>query len=305
MPSIPVHGPCVEKLLAFFPFSRQPACMRIAILGLGIIGGTWARNFIEDGLNVRCWNRTPKDFPCFCSTAAEAAQGADFIFLVLADPPAVESVLGQILGQLGPGQMVIQSSTISAKWSRHFAGQMEATGAMFLEAPFTGSKPAAEQRKTVFYLGGSEQTIEKACEVLGRLASATMHVGPVGSASSLKLAMNLNIAGVAQALCESLTLARAEGIPDQIYFEALDLNVARSGVSDLKQPKLRSEDFSPQFSVKHMAKDLRLALETAEADSLALELTRKVLDSYERGIQAGWAEDDYIGLVRLLKTPRG
>ena len=134
------------------------------------------------------------------------------------DPPAVQSVLNQIKPKLGPGQLVIQSSTISAKWTRLFAGEVQKTGAWFLEAPFTGSKIAAEQRQTVFYLGGDPEIVEKARPVLKSLSSAILHIGPLGSASTLKLAMNLNIAGVAQTLCESLTLCRKAGIPDDIYF---------------------------------------------------------------------------------------
>jgi 3-hydroxyisobutyrate dehydrogenase-like beta-hydroxyacid dehydrogenase len=269
------------------------------MLGLGIIGGAWARNLQADGDEVRCWNRTAKEFPGFVPGAAEAVDGAEFIIVCVADPPAVQSVLNLVLPRLHAGQVVIQSSTISAKWSRLFAGQVEATGAQFLEAPFTGSKPAAEQRKTVFYLGGGAALVERCRPLLSRLSSAILHIGPVGSASSLKLAMNVNIAGIAQTLCESLALARAEGIADETYFEALRVNASRSGVSDLKEPKLRARDYAPQFSVKHMAKDLRLALETAAADGLAMGGTEQVLKAYDAGLAADWGDDDFIGLVRL------
>jgi 3-hydroxyisobutyrate dehydrogenase-like beta-hydroxyacid dehydrogenase len=171
---------------------------------------------------------------------------------------------------------------------------------LFLEAPFTGSKNAAEQRQTVYYLGGTPEVVEKASPILEPLSSAILHIGPLGSASSLKLAMNLNIAGVAQSLCESLTLCRAEGIPDDVYFNALSRNISHSGVSDLKGPKLRQRDYSPQFSLKHMAKDLRLAMETAADLSLSLEQTGYLKKIYDRGMAAGWSDDDFIGLMRLV-----
>ena len=234
--------------------------MRISVLGLGIIGSAWAKNLIADGHAVRCWNRTPKDFPNFHASIQEAVEGAEVIFIVVADPPAVQSVLDQIQARLLPGAMVIQSSTISAKWTQLFAEQVQRTGALYLEAPFTGSKPAAEQRQTVYYLGGEPEVVEKAIPILEPISSAIFHIGSIGSASTLKLAMNMNIAGVAQSLCESLTMCRAAGIPDDVYFRALTRNASRSGVSDLKEPKLRQRDYTPQFSLKHMAKDLRLAL---------------------------------------------
>jgi 3-hydroxyisobutyrate dehydrogenase-like beta-hydroxyacid dehydrogenase len=274
--------------------------MKISVLGLGIIGSAWAKNLIADGHDVRCWNRTLKDFPHFHASIQEAVDGVDIIIIVVADPPAVQSVLDQIKPKLSPGVLVIQSSTISARWTLVFAEQVRQTGALFLEAPFTGSKPAAEQRQTVYYLGGETAVVEKARPVLEPLSSSIFHIGPLGSASTLKLAMNLNIAGVIQSLCESLTLCRAAGIPDDIYFTALSRNAGRSGISDLKAPKLRERDYSPQFSLKHMEKDLRLALETAADLRVSLEQTKNLKKIYDHGMAAGWSEDDFIGLMRIL-----
>ena len=276
--------------------------MKIAILGLGIIGSAWARNLIADGHQVRCWNRTPKEFPHFCASLPEAVADAEAIFLVVADPPAVQSVLDGILPKLRAEQMLIQSSTISARWTLQFAEQVEATGAHFLEAPFTGSKLAAQERKTVYYLGGEADLIEKARPILEPISSVLLHIGPRGTASSLKLAMNMNIAGIAQTLCESLSLCRAAGVSDDVYFHALARNVAHSPLSDLKEPKLRQADYSPQFSLKHMGKDLRLALETAAEHALSIGQTEHLKAAYDRGIAAGWKEDDFIGLIRLLEA---
>jgi 3-hydroxyisobutyrate dehydrogenase-like beta-hydroxyacid dehydrogenase len=217
--------------------------LNIAVLGLGIIGSAWAKNLIDDGNAVRCWNRTPKPFPNFSASIEEAVPDAETIFILVADPPAVQSVLDQIRLQLRPGQLVIQSSTISAEWTLKFAEQVKKTGALFLEAPFTGSKLAAEQRETVYYLGGDTGLIEMARPILEPISTAILHIGPLGSASTLKLAMNMNIAGVGQILCESLTLSRAAGIPDDIYFAALGRNLAHSGLADLKEPKLRPPIF--------------------------------------------------------------
>ena len=271
---------------------------RITVVGLGIIGSAWAQNLHADGLTVRGWNRTPKELPFFEADLARAVADAEMIIIVVADPPAVESLLSVIVPHLKPGQLVAQSSTISAYWTKLFAQRVEATGALFLEAPFTGSKPAAEARKTVFYLGGTTEIVEKARPVLARLSAHILHIGEIGTASSLKLAMNLNLALMLEALSESLTLARSEGIPDEKFFEALHLNVGRSGLSDLKEPKLKSGDYAPQFSLKHMNKDLRLALETAGDVNLP---TAKALKSfYDKGMDGGFGDDDFSGMIRLL-----
>ena len=278
--------------------------MKIAFLGLGIIGSAWAKNLIADGHDVRCWNRTRKDIPNFFETAQEAVRGAEVVFIVVADPPAVQFVLDQIQPELRAGMLVIQSSTISAQWTRLFAAQVQGTGADYLEAPFTGSKLAAENRQTVYYLGGEAALIERARPVLEPISAAILHIGPLGTASTLKLAMNMNIAGVAQSLCARLAFCRAAGISDDVFFGALARNASRSGVSDLKEPKLRQRDYSPQFSLKHMDKDLRLALETAAELSISPEQIRHLKAIYDRGMEAGWADEDFIGLMRLVDADK-
>jgi len=270
----------------------------ISVIGLGIIGSAWAKNLHADGLNVRGWNRSPKDLPFYEPDLARAVADAEMIFIVVADPAAVQSILEVIVPHLKPGQLIAQSSTISAHWSKVFAQQVQAAGAVFLEAPFTGSKPAAEARKTVFYLGGTHEVVERARPVLQRLSAHILHIGPLGTASSLKLAMNLNIALISEALSESLAMARAEGISDETFFDALHINVGRSGFSDLKETKFRTHDYSPQFSLKHMDKDLRLALETA--DGLDLPGAKSLKSFYEEGMKRGYGDEDFTVLMRLL-----
>jgi 3-hydroxyisobutyrate dehydrogenase-like beta-hydroxyacid dehydrogenase len=271
----------------------------VAILGLGIIGEIWARNLIDSGFSVRGWNRSPKLLPYSTPDLHAAIKDATHIIVVVADPPAVASVLEQIKSQLRPGQLVIQSSTISEAWTKQFAALVESTGAAFLEAPFTGSKPAAEQRKTVFYVGGQPEIVEQARPVLEPLSLKIVPIGAIGSASALKLALNLNIAQVAQALNEAITFTRRAGLSDDTFFEALSVNAGRSGLSDLKEPKLKNNDWSPQFSIKHMGKDLRLALESIPAGTLPqLERLQK---TYEAGLEKGWGNEDFCSLIRLLK----
>ncbi len=276
---------------------------KVAVLGLGIIGSAWARNLIEDGLDVSAWNRTPQpDFPHFEADAARAVEGADLIIIVVADPHAVESVLNTIEPKLGAGQIVVQCSTISAHWSKQFAASVEKSGAQFLEAPFTGSKLAAQGRQTVFYVGGDTSILNEARPVLERLSKTILHIGPLGTASTLKLAMNLNIAAIAGALHEGLTLCRQNGIADETFFDALHQNVARSGVSDLKETKLLARDYSAQFSVKHMEKDLRLALETASESGLELPETQAVRSVYQQGLAQDLGDDDFSALIQLLEN---
>ena len=271
---------------------------KTAIFGLGLIGEAWAKNLIADHVPFVCWNRNPKYIPIFEIDAFKAAKEAEVLILVVADPKAVSDVLDQIEPALGPGKCVVQSSTLSRKWTLEFARRVMEKGADFLEAPFTGSKPAAECRKTVFFAGGEPEILEKVRPILELLSQAILYTGKLGTASTVKLAMNLNIALVTQALAESYTFAKQGGISDELYFKALDLNLSKSGIAELKKNKLIQNDFSPQFSLKHMHKDLKLALE-----SVTEELPQaKALNSlYEKGMAQGFGNDDYSGVIRLLK----
>jgi 3-hydroxyisobutyrate dehydrogenase len=273
--------------------------MKIGIIGLGIIGGVWARHYQAAGVLAGAWNRTPQaDFPQWLNSAEAVAAAVDVVQIVVADPPAVRAIIGTILSALGPGKVVVQSSTIDPQSSDEFRCLVVATGARYLEAPFTGSKPAAEQRQSVFYLGGDEALIAEVEPLLALVSQARFHIGDHRQATTLKLAMNLNIAAQMQALSEALIMARHAGISDHVFFAALGKNVSCSGLVKLKEPKLRTGDFTPQFSVKHMLKDMRLASGVSGGEALPLLATvREQLALAER---AGLAEEDFSALAKLL-----
>ena len=271
----------------------------IGIIGLGIIGGVWAKNYAAAGKLAGTWNRTPQPAaPAWKDTPEAVARAAEVIQIVVADPAAVESVLTRILPELGPGKIVLQSSTIDAVSSAAFARLVEARGARYVAAPFTGSKPAAEQKQTVFYLGGDAALIAALDPLLACISSHRFVIGTNEQACTLKLAMNLNIAAQMQALAESLTLARQAGITDDVYFGALVQNVSYSGVAKLKEPKLRAADFAPQFSVKHMHKDMRLAAKTAACDDFAvLDAVRETLKTAEA---RGMGDEDFSAMIKVI-----
>lgn len=272
----------------------------IGVIGLGIIGSVWARHYASAGKLAGTWNRTPKpDAPLAKDSPAAVARSADVIHIVVADPAAVESVLTQIAPELRPGKVVLQSSTIDAASSAKFAGMVEARGARYLAALFTGSKLAAEQRQTVFYLGGDRALVDELEPFLSLISAKRFLIGTNEQACTLKLALNLNIAAQMQALAEALTLSRRAGISDEVFFDALSQNVSYSGVAKLKEPKLRAADFTPQFSVKHMHKDLRLASLTAACNDFPV--MDAVREAFKTAEARGMGNDDYSVLIRLLE----
>jgi 3-hydroxyisobutyrate dehydrogenase-like beta-hydroxyacid dehydrogenase len=270
----------------------------IGVIGLGIIGTPWAARYQAANRLAGVWNRTPKpEAPAWRPTAREVAAAADVTHIVVADAPAVASVLDDILPVLGRGKAVVQSSTIDPASAAAFAARVTETGAAYVESPFTGSKPAAESGTVVFFMGGDRAALDAVEPILAIVSETRFRLPSVEQAAALKLAMNLNIAAQMQALSESLTFARRAGIADDFFFQVLAKNVSHSGLARLKEGKLRTRDFSPQFSVKHMHKDMRLA-EAAGAGKLPLlAAVRGCLALAEA---RGMGDDDFSSLIRLL-----
>jgi 3-hydroxyisobutyrate dehydrogenase-like beta-hydroxyacid dehydrogenase len=274
--------------------------MNIGVLGLGIIGSEWARHYADAGKLAGAWNRTPKpDFPMWEATPEAVARAADVIQIVVADPPAVRDILAQISPQLGPGKIVVQSSTIDPASSEEFAALVTSRGARYLEAPFTGSRPAAQQKQNVFFLGGDRGLIAELEPLLSLISTDRFIIGTGAQAAAVKLALNLNLAAQMQGLAEALTLARQAGISDDTFFAVLQKNVGYSGLTKLKEPKLRTRNYDPQFSVKHLHKDIRLASKTAGCDDFpVLEAVREALKTAEA---RGLGDQDFSAIITLLE----
>lgn len=275
--------------------------MRIALFGLGIIGSIWARHIAADGHRLTTWNRSAKpDAPGFTADIGEAADGAELALIVVADGPAVREVVELILPRLAPSAVVAVHATIAVAEVLEIAALVRAAGRRYLDMPFTGSKPAAEGRQNVFYVGDDDGAFAVAQPVHSRLSQACLPFGGVGRAMAMKLAMNLCIAGTFQAMAEGLATAARAGLDAEAFFQAMERNVARSGLVDLKRPKLLARDRSPQFSVKHMHKDLRLALALAASHGLELPLTAGVEAAYAKAEAKGLGDLDFSALVEVV-----
>ncbi len=273
--------------------------MKIGVLGLGIIGGAYAQNYAKAGVLAGTWNRTPKpDAPQWKTTPEAVVDAADVIQIVVAGPPSVEAVLTQILPRLGPKKIVLQSSTIDPASSTKFSAMVKARGARYLEAPFTGGKMAAEGKKTVFFLGGDRGLMAEVDPLLALTSEHRMVIGTLEQACAIKLAMNLMLAVQVEGFCEGLTLARKAGIGDDVFFDVFSKNSSYSAVAKMKEPKFRAGDFSAQFSVKHMLKDMRLATQLHGGEACAG--LRAVRDQLTKADQAGWSDEDYSVILKLV-----
>lgn len=269
----------------------------VGVIGLGLIGTAWAENYEADGRLAATWNRSPKPgSPRNVADPAEVARQSSVIHVVVAGPPAVASVLDALLGALEPRHLVIQSSTIDGISAEAFAERVTERGAAYVEAPFTGSLPAARARKTVFFLGGEAGAVSRADATLAPLSSLRHRVGGVGQAAALKVSFNVLVGVMMQGICESLSAARRSGISDQVYFDCLRGTAFWSDFLAMKEPKLRQADFTPQFSVQHLHKDLTLAADMV--GSLELPLVNAVRDRLAELEIEGLSGEDMSALLR-------
>ncbi len=271
---------------------------KVSVLGLGIIGSIWARHYRDEGVLAACWNRTPKpDEDGWVDDPVEAVEAADIVHLCVYDPSSVDEVLHRILSSLKEGKTVVQSSTIDPVSAERFAASVRETGARYVEAPFTGSKPAAEKRQTVFYLGGHSEDLDHVEPALSPISRKRFRFETPKQAATIKLAMNLQISAITEALCEGVSWATDAGLREEQVFDVLRENVAWSGLAELKEPKVRNKDYSPQFSIRNMHKDMRLAAGSCPVDLPMLALVKERLRMAE---DAGFGDDDFISLIRLL-----
>lgn len=272
---------------------------RVGLIGLGIIGAVWAEHYRAAGVLAATWNRTSRpSAPLPAPDPAAVARASSVVHVVVSDPPAVDAILSAMEGELGPRHLVLQSTTIDPNSSSRFAERVRARGASYVEAPFMGSRPAAEQRKIVFLTGGDTEAVPRAHALLGLLAATRRHVGAPSSAAALKLAFNLQVAIQMEGICESLSLARQLGASDDDFFRTLETTVLWSGFHNAKEPKLRSRDFSAQFSVKNMLKDMRLATELGRPGSVPLGVA--VRERLAQADRQGLSDQDMSALIEIL-----
>jgi 3-hydroxyisobutyrate dehydrogenase len=250
---------------------------RVAILGLGIMGGGMAANWLAKGFEVSVWNRTSaKAEPLankgakVAATPREAAIGADFIFAMVADDDASRSVWLGADGALAgakSGAIGVESSTLTPDWIRELARQAQAKGAGFLDAPVGGSRPAAANGELRFFVGGDPQTYEAARPALAAVGNKMDLLGPVGAGATWKLINNQLAAGQLAALAEALAVAKRAGFKDEQISDLILGGAAASPIVKLKLPRMLAQDFEPtDFALNLMLKDARYA--TALAQSL-------------------------------------
>jgi 3-hydroxyisobutyrate dehydrogenase len=281
---------------------------RVAILGLGIMGGGMAANWLAKGFEVSVWNRTAAKAQALAgkgakvaATPREAAQSADFIFAMVADDDASRSVWLGANGALAgakSGAIGVESSTLTPDWIRELGRHAEARGCGFLDAPVGGSRAAAEGGQLRFFVGGDPQTFEAARPALAAVGSRMDLLGPLGAGATWKLINNQLAAGQVAALAEALEVAKKAGFRDEQISELILSGAPASPIVKLKLPRMLAQDFEPaDFALNLMLKDARYAAALAQSLGAPAGMIEGAAKAFARADAKGLGAQDIAAVV--------
>ncbi len=285
--------------------------MRVAFLGLGIMGRSMAQNLAKAGHEVSVWNRTSgKDVEGArtATSPSDAARGAEVVWICVADTKAVEGILfgeNGVTESLTAGMTIVDSSTIAPASTKAFAERVRPQGVHYVDAPVTGSKVAAEAGTLIFMVGGEEAVIDTLSPLFAAMGKKIFRMGETGKGHAAKLVMNLQIAMIYEGFAEALTLGAKLGVDAEKLVPLINASMVKSGVVEYKAPFVLKRDFSPNFPLRLMYKDLRLALEAAKQVRVKLPGLETVEQLYEIAAEDGQGDLDYAATLTLLEKWAG
>jgi len=274
---------------------------RVGVIGLGIIGARVAKNLRKAGFDVYVWNRTPKDEPQFVQSPRILAETCQVLEIFVANDAAILETIENLLPALTPQHLLIAHSTISPDTINEIAAKIGPGGAHLIDAPFTGSKGAAEKGQLVYYVAADPADLERAKPVLEATSRHIVYFDNLGDASLVKIATNLITASIVQSLSEAVAITEKARVDLNKLAEAIEYNACRSGVSDMKLPAIIKRDFEPNFSLTNMLKDSRLALQLAEIFKLELPVTETLNQILARADEKGWGAKDFAIISELVR----
>ncbi|GAA4267211.1 NAD(P)-dependent oxidoreductase [Frondihabitans peucedani] len=284
--------------------------MKVAVLGLGIMGNGVARTLLREGFDVTVWNRSSEKAAPFADegatvagTPAEAVSGADVVLSIVFDADSVLSVLSEAGASVPADAVWVQASTIGLDGTARVVKQAESSGVHLVEAMMLGTKKPAETGALVVLAAGDPDLLAKAQPVLDAIGSKTVTAGSrVGNGSALKLAANAWIASITAATAQSLALAGALGVDPAMFLEAIDGGASDSPYAHLKGESMLAGGFEPSFALDGLRKDIGLISDAAQSSGVDARLLQALSAVYADASSAGHGGDD-IAAVYTAFTP--
>lgn len=276
------------------------------------MGLPMAANLLKQGYDVTVYNRTTAKSETLTSQGAkvaatpkEAAAGSDIVITMVSDDSSIIDIYegnSGILSGLRSGTTVIDCSTISPALVRQLAEQISGLGSSFLDAPVTGSSPAAIDGTLVFMIGGSEEVLASVQDVFDVLGKKILYMGPNGNGAIAKLAHNTIVGINNLALAEGFAIASKSGLPVDSFLELVQLGSAGSKAAELKGRKIIDHDFTNQFSLALMLKDLKLASSLTDGAGIPAPMLGLAKGLFQAGQTQGYGDEDLSAVVKLYES---
>ena len=285
---------------------------KIGFIGLGIMGQPMAANILRAGYDLMVYNRTrgksltlAKAGGIVADTPAELTNWADVIILMLTGPEAIDAVIyGKqgILSAQPAGKVIINMSTVSPAYTGSLRNCLEPGGIVFIDAPVSGSKKPALEGTLIILAGGPEKSIKNLEPLFLSMGKKIIYCGEAGQGSAMKMTINLLLALMMEGLCESLNLAQQLNLDTGLVLDSLLAGPLGCGLFNLKADMLKQNDFPVQFPLKHMAKDLRFVLQTADEAGAPVPAAHAVFQLYRQGVGLGNGDLDFAAVKKTLEA---
>jgi len=292
--------------------------MKIGFIGLGTMGIPMAKNLAKSGHHLIVYNRTAsradefrqKDHFGIAETIAEVVEKSELIWTMLSDDAAMEEVyfaengiMSAILNRrenMGQPEIVLDSSTISPQISSKIAEKLAACGIEFMDAPVSGSEPQAIEGSLGFMVGGNQETFDRCYPLFMTLGNRAVLMGNHGAGSFTKLANNSISAINMLAVVEGLRMVTKSGIDPELFLKVVSSGGARSGMIDIKGPKILQEDYHANFKAKLMYKDIGLALQLSESLQLPAPVLTTVHEQFLAACEQGYGNEDMCAVMKVV-----
>jgi 3-hydroxyisobutyrate dehydrogenase len=276
------------------------------------MGSGMAANLLKAGFPLTVYNRTAaKAQPLvdagarLASTPADVVQGASVVLSMLADDAASRNVwLGTdgALAAADKSAILIESSTVSPTWIAELAAAAAQRGVQFLDAPVTGSRMQAEAGQLSFLVGGSEATLAAVTPVLQAMSKEILHLGPVGSGAKLKLINNFLCGVQIASLAQGITWIERNGLDREKALAFLKTGAPGSPVFAALSTRMAAQNYTVNFHLKLMAKDLQYAQNEAARCDLDLTTAQAARKLFDDAVAKGFGEEDMASVIEPLRN---
>ena len=284
--------------------------MKAAWIGLGAMGAPMAGHLANNGHLAAVWNRTTAKAERFASehprvraaaSPEDASRDADVIFICVSADDDLRWIIGQLEPVLGAGQIVVDHSTVAPSTARDLADSLEDLGVAFIDAPVTGGVEGAINGQLAIMAGGDERALDQIRPVLACYARVVHHLGPSGCGQAAKAVNQLMVAGIAEAVCESLALMERLELPRDAMLEILGSGAAGNWFLDKRGATMLDDAFDTGFDPKLLLKDLGICETLCEEAGFDSAVVNQALTDYSKLIEAGDNGGDISSLIRLKK----